>query len=220
MSLILDALRKLDREQNAGGAGKRNIAAEMLKDGDPPRRSGMLPLAIAIGITASVAALATYVVIGGSGSRTAIVSAKAPAAPSHATQAVTAPPPSMPAEVPVKPPSPQVTAPTSPPDAASPAKQPGRAKDAAEPAARGRTSGRQELAAKAPARSETGTASRPAVKISAIIWQEEPLERKAMINGRVARQGDLVDGMKVLEIHPSHVKLSYDGKAFKAGMFE
>jgi hypothetical protein len=114
----------------------------------------------------------------------------------------------VPAEVPDKPP--QVAAPANPHEAVSPAKQ----------AVRGRASGRQEISAKAPARSEAGTASRPAVKISAIVWQEEPSERKAMINGRVARQGETVDGMRILEIQPSRVKLSFEGEPFTVGMFD
>ena len=36
----------------------------------------------------------------------------------------------------------------------------------------------------------------------------------------VSREGETVDGMKILEIHPTRVKLSYDGKSFNAGMFE
>ena len=216
MSLILDALRKLDRERTAGGAGKRNISAEMLKAGDPPRRSGILPLAIAIGITASVAALATYVVVGGSGPTKGDAPLAAPAAPVQARQAVPAPP-SVPAAAADKLSPLQSTA--ARPDTNAAAKQPGRAKEAGETSAKTRPSGRSESAAKAPARAE-GPSSHPAVKISGIVWQEEPSERKAMINGKVARVGETVDGMKVLEIHPSNVKLSYDGKSFRAGMFE
>lgn len=219
MSLILDALKKLDRERNAGSAGKRDITGEILKAGDPPRRSGLLPLMLALGVTASVAALVTFLVIGGSGPRTGDEPPTSAAAP--ARQAATTPPPSVPAAVANKPAPPRVASPGIPPDAASLARQqPGTAKGNGETSAGGRTPGRDETAGKLSARPEAGTASRPAVKISGIVWQEEPSERKAMINGKVARIGDTVDGMRILEINPSHVKLSFDGKSFKAGMFE
>jgi len=220
MSLILEALRKLDRERSAGSDGKRDITAELLKAGDSPRRSGLLPLVVTLGVTASVAALVTFFAIGGSGPTKGDAPLTAPAPPVQAPQAFPAPSPSVPAAVAEKPALPQVAEPGTPPDAASPAKQPGRSKEASKPTAKGRASGRQESSSKAPARSGEGAASRPAVKISGIVWQEEPSERKAMINGKVARIGEMVDGMKVLEIHPTGVKLSHDGKTFTAGMFE
>ena len=221
MSLILNALKKLDRDRAAGSAGKRDITAEILKADDHPRRSGLFPLAITLGVTASVAALVTFIVIGGSGPRTGDAPAKAPAARLQDAKSVTAPLPSVPTAVPDKPSPPQVASSATPPHATSAVKQtPGKTNEVGEPAARGRASGREENATKASPRPMESKASRPAVKISAIIWQEEPSERKAMINGRVARQGDLVDGMKVLEIQPSHVKISFEGKPLTVGMFE
>lgn len=213
MSLILDAMKKLDRERSAASAGKRDITAEILKAGDPPRRSGLLPLAFALGVTASVAALVTFLVIGGSGTRKSDDPPTAPAA--SVRQEAAAPHPSESVAVSGKTAPSQGSSTGIPPVASAPATQRVRTKGGTE-----RAPGRDEASGKVPTGSEAGAASRPAVKISGIVWQEEPSERKAMINGKIARVGDTVDGMRILEIHPSHVKLSFDGKSFKAGMFE
>jgi|GEM_PF-1964034 len=222
MSLILDALKKLDRDRAAGNAGRRDLSAEILKAGDSPRRSGLVPRVITLGVTACVAALVTFLAVGGPGPRKGGPSPAPFAAPVQAPPAAPAPVPPVPAETAGK----HAQAPTTPPgtpappEAAAAAKQPGRETGDIEPAAKGRASARQDHSKKAPARSGENEAVRPAVKISGIVWQEERSERKAMINGRVAREGETVDGMKILEIHPTRVKLSYDGKSFNAGMFE
>lgn len=218
MSLILDAMKKLDRERSAASAGKRDIAAEILKPGDPPRRSGLLPLAIALGVTASVAALVTVLVIGGPGTRKGDSPPTAPAA--SARQEAAAPHPSESVAVSGKTAPPQGSSMGAPPVASPPATQRVGTKGDGERTAGERATGREAASGKVPTRSEAGAALHPAVKISGIVWQEEPSQRKAMINGKVARVGDTVDGMRILEIHPSHVKLSFDGKSFKAGMFE
>ena len=213
MSLILDAMKKLDRERSAASAGKRDITAEILKSGDPPRRSSLLPLAIALGVTASVAALVTFLVIGGPGTQKGDSPPTAPAA--SARQEAAAPHPSESVAVYGKTAPSQGSSMGVPPVASPPATQRVGTKGDGE-----RASGRDAASGKVSTRSEAGAASHPAVKISGIVWQEEPSQRKAMINGKVARVGDTVEGMRILEIHPSHVKLSFDGKSFKAGMFE
>jgi hypothetical protein len=58
------------------------------------------------------------------------------------------------------------------------------------------------------------------LKISGIVWGEVPSERKAVINGTVAREGDSVEGVKVLEIYPTYVVVSSRGKSFKVKMFD
>lgn len=218
MSLILDALKKLDRERAAGNAGSRDLSAEILKAGDSPRHSGLVPLVITLGVTACVAALVTFVAVGGPGPRKGGPSPAPSAAPVQTLPAAPAPAPSAPAATAGR----HAQAPTAPapPEAAAATKQPGREAGDIDPAAKGRASERQDNSKKAPARSGESAAARPAVKISGIVWQEQRSECKAMINGRVAREGETVDGMKILEIHPTRVKLSYDGKSFNAGMFE
>ena len=67
MSLILDALKKLDREKSSHRDGTANIAVEILRS-DPPRPGKkMLWYFAAVSITAVATACITYAVIAGFG---------------------------------------------------------------------------------------------------------------------------------------------------------
>ena len=74
---------------------------------------------------------------------------------------------------------------------------PGNAKKAAEPTPK-----------------ETSS-SPPSLKLSGILWHEEPSERRAMINGMILSEGSVIEGMKVLEIQPTRVRLSHNGRPFE-----
>jgi hypothetical protein len=55
----------------------------------------------------------------------------------------------------------------------------------------------------------------PSLKLSGILWQDDPSDRRAVINGNFVREGAMVEGAKVLEIHPTYVRLSYNGRLFE-----
>jgi len=55
----------------------------------------------------------------------------------------------------------------------------------------------------------------PPLKLSGILWHEDPSERRAMINGIIMREGSVIEGVKVLEIHPTRVRLSHNGRPFE-----
>jgi len=55
----------------------------------------------------------------------------------------------------------------------------------------------------------------PSLKLSGILWHEEPSERRAMINGVIMREGSVIEGVKVLEIHPTRVRLLHNGRPFE-----
>ena len=55
----------------------------------------------------------------------------------------------------------------------------------------------------------------PSLKLSGILWHEEPSERRAMINGMILSEGSVIEGMKVLEIQPTRVRLSQNGRPFE-----
>ena len=58
----------------------------------------------------------------------------------------------------------------------------------------------------------------PPLKLSGILWHEDPLERRVVINGMVLTEGAVTEGVKVLEIHPTHVRLSQNGRPFEISM--
>ena len=63
------------------------------------------------------------------------------------------------------------------------------------------------------------TAQQP-LKLSGILWHENPLERRAVINGAVLTEGNVIEGVKVLEIHPTHVRLSHKDRHFEISLFK
>jgi predicted nuclease with RNAse H fold len=56
------------------------------------------------------------------------------------------------------------------------------------------------------------------LKLSAIVWYEHPSERFAMINGMKANEGSVIEGVKVVEIHPTSVRFLYNGQHFEISM--
>jgi general secretion pathway protein B len=219
MSLILDALKKLDREKTAKSGGKMDITAEILKAGDSPEKSSLLPLFLTLAITAFVAAIGTYLVFGGP-SRTGDPRATAPAVPAQDRQVTAAPLPPAPAAVTDKPSVPPDVSPVPPPAAASEAMPPGKQRKDGDPETKARATSGVQAPGKATVPPGDGPATTPVLKISGIVWGEVPSERKAVINGTVAREGDSVEGVKVLEIYPTYVVVSSRGKSFKVKMFD
>ena len=58
----------------------------------------------------------------------------------------------------------------------------------------------------------------PLLKLSVIVWYEQPSERFAMINGMKANEGSVIEGVKVVEIHPTSVRFLYNGQHFEISM--
>ena len=220
MSLILDALKKLDREKTAKNGGKMDITAEILRAGEAPQKSSILPLVLTLALTAFVAALATYLFFGGPVSKTGDPRATAPAVPAQAGQVPATPLPPAPAALTDKPPLPTDRSPAAPPLAVSEAVKPDYSKKGNDPSTRRKAEAGVKTPGKTAAPPREGVATTPILKISGIVWEEVPSERKAVINGTVAREGDTVEGLKVLEIHPTHIVVSSRGKSFKVRMFD
>jgi general secretion pathway protein B len=62
------------------------------------------------------------------------------------------------------------------------------------------------------------TAASQSLRLSGILWHEDPSERRVVINGMVLTEGAITEGVKVLEIHPTHVRLSHNGRPFEISM--
>lgn len=244
MSLILDALKKLDREKKSSSrSGGADIAAEILRpDSDRPR--GRIPLYLAAAALAAAFAVA-YGVIGRpvpppqspSPASPATVSAPFPPAassvqPAESVMKSTAPPPVSPSA-----PDPQAAA--TPPQRVQgrdardetggappqPTKQAASSKTSS-PVEKGTARPESSKEAKAyqkaadktaePARRETAAA--PPLKLSGILWYDNPLQRRAVINGMALPEGSVIEGVRVLEIHPARVRLSHNGRSYDIAM--
>jgi general secretion pathway protein B len=59
------------------------------------------------------------------------------------------------------------------------------------------------------------SATPSAMKLSGIVWSSEPSERLAVINSMVVGEGATIEGVKVVEILPTSVRLLHDGKSYE-----
>ena len=278
MSVVLDALRKLDREKSSRKRGTANIAVDILRP-DLPHPGGRIRVYIVVvAVAAVVAAAITYGVIFEFGflpkplppatkpvpaprqqvslaspesTAPSNVSLPAPAKSSIASQPVasSSSESKLSPQVPANPPaaSKQIPAPVAhapvqgaqgrvdrvPAKIQTPAEKkephgvkiPAENKSPATPVVDKKTS--QDIITKGvdiPPKKITEptpntTAANPAsLKLSAIVWFEDPSRRFAMINGIMATEGSSVEGMKVVEINPTSVRLLHDGQYFEISM--
>jgi general secretion pathway protein B len=220
MSLILEALKKLDREKSSRRTGTANIAVEILKS-DLPRPINRFPLYFAaVSLTAVAAAAITYAVV----TQFGFLSKSSPPAPVDALAPSQQVVPGPLSREPIR-------------DARDekgrmPPKVQGRAKSKtlATPLSGKKESPKvvSEEAEVAPAdtkkpaepTSEGSATTLPLLTLSGIIWSEEPSKRFAVINGTVATEGSVIHEVKVVEIHPTHVILSHKGQSFEISMFK
>ena len=278
MSVILDALRKLDREKSSRRKGTANIAAEILRpDLTRPRRRMPIFIVTAVAVAVAAAAVtygvmfkfgfppkpsppATKAMLAPSqqvapGSRESGTQSKlsspTPASPPVAGEQVSpspsesrlSPPASVnpsaaikqiPAHVPRVPVReaqeelgripPKTQSPVEKKDRAD-VKIPVESKNPAAPVIDKKSS--QDVIPKAvdivPKKTSEPTpnisAADPAsLKVSAIVWYEDPSRRFAMINGIMATEGSYVEGIKVVEINPTSVRLLHNGQYFEISM--
>jgi len=298
VSLILDALKKLDREKSALRNRTPNIAKEILKPDLPRPQKKIHRYFIAVSLTAVATAAITYAVLGEFGFLSKSSSPTPTTAPAASQQAAVAPPirestfppkstvpetvksPSLGHQVAAVPPesgSPSKSSPTSAVKAPapsqrvkSPPKKPsslpvkpsearqevGKAPLAREPVrdvggeisrvpsknrdlGEGsiiRPAGGQDrpgpqlwlqekagapMSPKKPAeQSPVESATTPALKITGIVWHEDPSLRRAVVNGLFTNEGSTIEGVKVLEIHPTHVRFLHRGRIFEVSIFK
>lgn len=197
MSLILDALKKLEQEKAARRARQVEIRPAVTGRASAPSASPWrLPLLITGAVVVTVAVTVAVM---------ALVSRKSPpAAPPAAETRVESPripepvssPPS-PAPAPPAPPHSPTLAPPAPAQvtthAALPQPMPPRPESAI-----------PEPAGPAPAD----------LKVTGIAWQDERAARRAVVNGALLGEGAVVAGARIAEIRQEQVRFSRDGQTF------
>ena len=60
----------------------------------------------------------------------------------------------------------------------------------------------------------------PALKLTAVVWYEDPSRRFAFVNGTKVREGDVIEGVKVVEIHPDRVRFLHNDRQFEISLFQ
>ncbi len=194
MSLILDALRKMEQERKAKSKGTVDIRPDVLSyRGAPPKpaRNRFLPAAIAL-LLISVLVTAGLLLRGGK-SEPQIHPAE-PVARSVVTPEI------QPASLPTPPIQPPQAAPVpvrTAPAVAQPIHSPKKAEADAPPVA------------------STEPAGSSNITISGIAWQDERNMRRAVINGVLVSEGTEIAGARIVEIKENRVKFSRDGQTFE-----
>jgi general secretion pathway protein B len=267
MSLILDALKKLDREKSSRRNGTSDIAAEILRP-DPTLPSKGIPLyLLLVALTAVVTAAITYAVVEfrflpkpsppvtlshpsmsqelapnplhsvNSSSSEPIQSpvpgqptGPGPSNPGVQVKSSLPPAPGLPAPSPQVVPAPVSHEPiheTRDEISRVPAKSDARVESKTAPIPTGEKEPGQDVTVErgtvAPGSTEqpserplTGSASTPpSLKLSAIVWHDEPSKRIAVINGTITTEQSVIEGVKIEEIYPNRVRLSHNGRLFE-----
>ena len=236
MSLILDALRKMEQDRNSRRGAAQNIRPEVLRyRGAPAKpRQAMTRwyLAALLGAVLLLCGIGAGFLLKGNHAATVAqefpeagsLTPAPPVTPVTPGKAVTPIAPGQPA-VPAVPAAPAVAAPvaareTEAPVVSAPA-EPERAHPARQPAPvapRARPKSDREAPPK-PVRREAAVVVQEApagIAISGIAWQDEHSLRRAVINGALVGEGAEVAGARVVEIREDRVWLSRDGKVFAA----
>jgi general secretion pathway protein B len=238
MSLILDALRKLDREKSSRRNGTTNIAAEILRPYLPPPRKRVWIYFTAVFLTAVATAAITYAVISKTtpppgAIKPATSSLRGTPAPlSHervrdTRDVVIRDPGKVKARIETKRPAEtkkpaEMTKPTEskkePVEVKPPPPSPSEGKISSEIISKEVPVLPGDMR-KPPEQIPRGSAVTAAsLRLSGIVWSEEPTKRLAVINGMVTTEGYVFEGVKVMEIHPDHVLLMLNDQPFKLSL--
>jgi len=227
MSLILDALRKMEQDRNSRRGSAQDLRPEVLRYRRAPGPQRSLPvLPIVAGAVLVACGIGAGFLV--RGHRSVILADQATSAPaalveqapaSNPTPVAAAPAPALAA--PVAPAAPElprapvaVAAPAKPEPSAAPnqpqvtAKIPSKTVRPTKPA-------RREVEP-AQAVQQPIAASSGDIALSGIAWQDERNMRRAVLNGSLVGEGALVAGARVVEIREDRVRFSRNGQLFEA----
>src|SRR5574340_76385 len=196
MSLILDALRKMEQERKARRSGSIDIRPEVLSrrgNASPAGKNRLLRVAAALALLSA-----------GIGAGLLLKGSRSPQAPQQTAAVAT--PEVRPDAVPPKKPD----MPPPPPAATLPVKTvPAVAKPITVPP----SPSLQAPAAQEPQQAAAGSPGTP-LTISGIAWQDERHLRRAVVNGSLMGEGAEVAGARIVEIEETRVKFSQGGRTY------
>jgi len=197
MSLILDALKKLEKDKNTHRKRPVRIASDILLTGEPASRRKTLFLTAGLAGIAVAALVLTLVIVNPFSDRTPVPEqVTAPSAPDR------------------------IAASAAAPEAASFRKQKRTASEDdawEEEGETGAVAVPKRKAMPSPVPDKTPVLDKvqiPALTVSGIVWVEDRRVRKAMVNGEIVGEGVRLGKTTVLEIHPDHVLFSHEGREF------
>ncbi|MBI5655385.1 MAG: general secretion pathway protein GspB [Geobacter sp.] len=200
MSLILDALRKMEQDRKTRRQTAQDIRPEVLSYRGRPhyesQRTLVPLLAVALLIVAGIS--------------TGLFLYRGRSIPATSQDEYVAPPVNAP--VTVQPPPPAAPLVTAPPAVVQAPPPPVRTEPAALQPPVPPT---LPIPAALPVAAPTEPAGTPAITVSGIAWQDERQRRRAVINGMLVAEGADVAGATVVEIKENRVRFSRGGKFFE-----
>lgn len=191
MSLILDALRKMEQERKARRLDSQELRAEVLSyHGSRPAaaQSRRVPVTVALFIVAAIIALFVY--------RFFIPSPPVEVA-DRASVPAPADPPSIPPNI-----LPAVSSPSPPVSVMIPPGSPA-------------SSGPEKTISAPKTETTTTPVADNTLTVSGIAWQEDRPLRRAVVNGTLVGEGAVISGARILEIRESFVRFNREGKTFE-----
>jgi general secretion pathway protein B len=196
MSLILDALKRLEKDRITRQKRSVHIASDILLTGEPAARRKTLILIAGLAGIAVVALVLTLLIVNPFSTRTPIQEKET------VSPASVQPAKSVPASEPI---AEKKKTRTETKDRIADAVKVSKQKGTAAPRSRAKPAVFDE-------------AQLPILTVSGIVWVEDHGARKAMVNGEVVGEGGKVGRTRVVEIHPDHVIFSHDGQNFSVNM--
>ncbi len=212
MSLILDALKKLEQDKVAQLGRQIDLRPAITghrHPGTPPR--WRLPLLIGVALILAVAVAISFdtsLPLRQSPAMTPPAVSQAAPPPQIQTAAPSLPSPPEATRVAISPPLPAVLT-TSP----TPASQP-RSTAAPAPDVPSQRVPPPPTVRLKPSESSAVLLAPADIKVSGIAWQDERSARRAVVNGALVGEGAVVAGYRITEIRPDQVRLSRDSCVF------
>jgi general secretion pathway protein B len=223
MSLILDALRKMEQERRSRRGAANDLRPEVLRyhQASQPKEPARYPVLL-VGAALLCLGIGAGVFLKGNRNETPkeepVAAAVTPAPQPVAAVLPAAPLPAAPAVAPAAP----IAVPGPQPAAAVPALPPSVQGEAATMPARSkpsRASSYRPAAAEGAGGSPRETAAvqsgAPDIVISGIAYQDERRMRRAVLNGVLVGEGAEIAGARVVEIKETKVRLSRGGQTFE-----
>lgn len=225
MSLILDALRKMEQDRNSRRGTAQDLRPEVLRYRRAPVSERRLPLrSMGLALLVLVGLGVGFLALGSRRDKPAATSA--PQAPAAAAVPKSPAPAAQPASSEAAP-APASTAGAAPEPArlplaaglkevpvvakeSAPAPRPVKPERPVQPARHERPA-----PAAAPAAQQPVVVGSGDIAVSGIAWQDERNLRRAVLNGTLVGEGAQVAGARVVEIKEDRVRLSRNGQLFE-----
>ncbi|BCS55536.1 hypothetical protein [Geobacter sp. SVR] len=238
MSYILDALKKLEHEKarKKRGTGMSCISGELFADEHRPTGGGgVWKVAVVVAVASLATFGATWFLLRGDGPApkrdvkppsvaAPAVSQPAPvavpsqlAAAPHSASAPVQPPVSVPAPISTAAPVTATAAATVAPveKAAVPVPVRTARRKPAVPVRERSEPSKDQMATAVPGQVELQPTPPPVdLRVSGIAWQDTRSASRAVINGFLLQEGNVVSGAKITEILPDRVRFSLSGRSF------